>query len=1809
MQETEIVPSGRLKGLEKFYVGKVSNAALIEEDIKGNLSEEVRGQWVTEQFIKAATTLHVDSFVVSLEHGGVSIPEIPEMERYVAAHLKLRELVIHGIEATLPMRQKVLDRHLALVEEADQWIDAVMFKLDESVGIADPTEEESATASSLRTELEKLNKMHDARYNKWNTEHVNVQKDLQIVEDWRNTARKAAMAQHDADCDALRNVNNTLALLKKYLADLIKKVPSVGPIVRQMGEFGGDPYELSDMRRCYANLLNTYRKTEDLDVATTVIVAIKDTQQGNESLGTFTRRVQEFHGEMVKMGVTKVSIADLCAIIMISGMKEASRKAFMQTETTLALAMGNDAEGDEAVDGLDDEKTLGGSKVKRSLLGKTLRFVAKQEAEEQILAKLSGNSGGKKSEVPNSTREALKRVREAQQAYAVAVRVKDRNACFDFARTGKCSRGAACQYKHEVTAATVGSSDGDKLPQGECKFWYNTGSCPYGASCRFDHTTVKAAGADNGAKSDGTGKGAGTTQRNNKTASRVLFTTDRLVAESDEDDYAADVSVVLARSLPEVACATSQVVSGVQSDVQYLGWDSMCSLHVANSLDVIPNAVPLKKAKEAVGMGGVKPITHKGHSNLFGRSMSYIQDGGTPNLLSVGQECQKDKTGLQGMALFSASGAVRFRVTPTLMEAFVELVNQAEIEGLVQGKAVLHNNVYKEAFGPNGALEPEEVYAVEKVDSAFAVSHNLFASRVRLDSVDSVLDFMVASGLSKEAMLEGIQSQSLRGMPKVITEDHVKQYFKFVGKSTEQLEAEITKAALRVPIDFEVERAMAPGAVMQIDNVDPSFSRMAAPVDVSNSNGKEDGVTPVGHKKVVPSVGGYKDAVIAIDEATGYAHLLGRVNKKDPHKVLAQFLGKWKGRWGSIKFIKADQEFVTQESMALVQAYDVRFRQAVPGDHRRTTSKIEGSIRWILEVAQGNMNRLRQSVKDKIISERQARTLWFHALRQAVFVFNFRPSLCDATKTRYEMGTGDVANLSTVVLMPFGMRVMGKNLLTSADGRGSECLYIGPSSTVRGGILTYSIATERVSIKYSFLPITDVRRPSEAQARKVSKEMFGPLHVAPASAPAEVVKGALPGWEEISGFETPGAVAETDSSAPATAPAESLEGDAVELSAPSMPVAVDASDMASAGQTAVESSSVSDASAEVPAAADIDRSDSIDIGVSAQSRGGVKGKKVPVVSEYNTRRRAERVLQVLGFAIEVENEEESVGEVPGRPPKPKVPPARVADKDARWIAAEGREAAKLMEEETFVALPTDKAGRSIRPDDAIVLRLLKIREYKWKPDPDTGVERWLECVRLVCDGSVDKRPEKYYAETPDRTLLLLMTSIEASQGIRATGSDVTRAYLNAESLDRNIVIRAPNGLKGLPRESLLNKGLYGSRGGALSWQVWIDAKLKELGFRKLQVCRGVYMKNMAQGDLVRAYRHSDDFRMSSTDEELRIHAEKDLRALVRMAEFTTLNRFLGCTFERVNAETGLPDEFGTIVLVRQVEKIREMEEKFAKLHEKYNKKNRARKAALPVDAIKDDDELTEDALLLLSPAEVEVYQSLVGSIQWVVGCTRPDGKLGCFLLSIRLAKPRGWDMYLAVYVMDYLVHTADAPLVLGGPESDPVIFADASFATLPERRSIVGHVAFSGKGSGAIYAQVGSTKSAVTSIWEAELVAGCGGMDTGVYLTSACKELEYEVPSSRSVMVDNKAEIDWVKGSVSNKRSRHIDVKYYRSRHLQESGEVSIEYVPTEENVADILTKPLVYKIFLKFARIILGHGLLLGKGIKGIFEKIAGEV
>jgi len=557
-----------------------------------------------------------------------------------------------------------------------------------------------------------------------------------------------------------------------------------------------------------------------------------------------------------------------------------------------------------------------------------------------------------------------------------------------------------------------------------------------------------------------------------------------------------------------------------------------------------------------------------------------------------------------------------------------------------------------------------------------------------------------------------------------------------------------------------------------------------------------------------------------------------------------------------------------------------------------------------------------------------------------------------------------------------------------------------------------------------------------------------------------------------------------------------------------------------------------------------------------------------------------------------------------RPPMPKIPTSKQCSTDQRWIDADLREAAKLEAADTLIELPKDDLGRYVRPTGATVMRLLRVREMKWKEDPATKQMTWLECTRFVCNGSEDSRTnENCYAETPDRVIMLLMTSIGASMGAASNSADAERAYLNALNLDRDQVAIAQKDMAGVPRESLVNKGLYGTKKGALSWEKFVDTHLvDDMKFKKLDVAKGVYMKVLESGSPCLILRHSDDFKDNSVDLNGMKGVEADLKARIKMGPFLPVARFLGTTFERFDGVTGVAGNLGNIVLVRQTEKIKEMSERFQHLSTKYNHHGRVRHVPVPMNAIKSDEECVNSQATLLEQSEKNDYLSLNGCVGWIAG-TRPDVKLAVFLASRRVVTPREWDMYCLVWLMNYLEVTQDAPLVLGGPIVDPELHSDASMATMDERRSIVAHCATTGNGSGAIMAEVKVTKCAVTSIFEGEVIAASNAIDTALYLTHAGQEMMFPVGDSRKVRVDNEAAVNWIKGSVSNKRSKHVDTKLYHARHMCESGAVCVEYVDTKVNMADILTKPLGVAQFRLLAAMILGHGLLKHLRIAGVYK------
>ena len=58
-------------------------------------------------------------------------------------------------------------------------------------------------------------------------------------------------------------------------------------------------------------------------------------------------------------------------------------------------------------------------------------------------------------------------------------------------------------------------------------------------------------------------------------------------------------------------------------------------------------------------------------------------------------------------------------------------------------------------------------------------------------------------------------------------------------------------------------------------------------------------------------------------------------------------------------------------------------------------------------------------------------------------------------------------------------------------------------------------------------------------------------------------------------------------------------------------------------------------------------------------------------------------------------------------------------------------------------------------------------------------------------------------------------------------------------------------------------------------------------------------------------------------------------------------------------------------------------------------------------------------------------------------------------------------------------------------------------------------------------------------------------------------------------MVDNQSAIALAKNPVMHDRSKHIDIKFHFLRDYVDGGQIVIEFVETDRQLADVLTKPL----------------------------------
>ncbi|GJS02916.1 hypothetical protein Tco_0319424 [Tanacetum coccineum] len=109
------------------------------------------------------------------------------------------------------------------------------------------------------------------------------------------------------------------------------------------------------------------------------------------------------------------------------------------------------------------------------------------------------------------------------------------------------------------------------------------------------------------------------------------------------------------------------------------------------------------------------------------------------------------------------------------------------------------------------------------------------------------------------------------------------------------------------------------------------------------------------------------------------------------------------------------------------------------------------------------------------------------------------------------------------------------------------------------------------------------------------------------------------------------------------------------------------------------------------------------------------------------------------------------------------------------------------------------------------------------------------------------------------------------------------------------------------------------------------------------------------------------------------------------------------------------------------------------------------------------------------------------------------------------------------------------------------------------------------------------------STTEAEYVSAEKACQQALWMKQALVDYDIKLDDIL-VLCDNKGAIDLSKNPVLHSRTKHIEIRHHFLRDNVQKGNISIDKVSSEDNIADILTKPPKREPFNLFR---LGLGLM----------------
>ncbi|CAH2090566.1 unnamed protein product [Euphydryas editha] len=386
--------------------------------------------------------------------------------------------------------------------------------------------------------------------------------------------------------------------------------------------------------------------------------------------------------------------------------------------------------------------------------------------------------------------------------------------------------------------------------------------------------------------------------------------------------------------------------------------------------------------------------------------------------------------------------------------------------------------------------------------------------------------------------------------------------------------------------------------------------------------------------------------------------------------------------------------------------------------------------------------------------------------------------------------------------------------------------------------------------------------------------------------------------------------------------------------------------------------------------------------------------------------------------------------------------------------------------------------------------------------------------------------------------------------------DVKTAFLNGE-LSEEIYMKVPEGIQSKDNYVCkLNKALYGLKQAARCWFQVFEQFIKDKGFQNSLVDRCIYI--LDNGNInknVYLVLYVDDLVIACGDIIIMNEVKNYLMTKFQMTDSLDIKLFLGIKVTRENDNITL-DQSSYIKSILN----------------KYGMQD-CKPISTPLETKLNYEALNSD-IVCNAPC-----RNLIGNLMYLMVCTRPDLSASVNILS-RYTNKNNEELWKCLKrVLRYLKGTINLKLtyrkcctyddVLSG-----YVDSDWGGNDSSDRKSTTGYL-FMLFDQCTITWNTKRQTSVASSSTEAEYMALYEAVKEAMWLKSLANSINFCIEKPIPIYEDNNGCICIASNPSNHKRSKHIDIKYHFSREQVERNIIKLNYIPTGQQLADILTKPL----------------------------------